>query len=151
MPAGTNYCKCHPEIYRNSSPPLFRLICHCKTCQEYLSAEFNDECTFFLKDCPEIKLEEIEFKSYQSRYLPIKRGKCKTCGKVACCIAKLGPVTLFVMIPSAMLDTANLPEPIAHIYYDRRVNETADQIQKISGHLPSQMTILMAILKSFKA
>ncbi len=142
------FCQCHSDIFQNLPVPLFRLVCHCKTCQAFFGADYNDECTFALQDCQGINLAQIEFKSYQTPLSPIKRGKCKQCGKVACCIANLGPLAQFVMVPTALLSRTPLPDPIAHIYYDRRVKDLADSIPKRNGHLLSQVTIQIAVLKT---
>lgn len=142
------FCNCNPGAFDNMPEPLFRLVCHCKTCQAFFGTEYNDECTFFLKDCPGLNLKNIEFKSYQSKWLPIKRGKCKSCGKVACCMAKLGPFAHLVMVSSELIELEHLPNPIAHVYYDRRVVDADDKIPKVSGHLFSQATIQLAVFKS---
>lgn len=111
-----------------------------------MDAEYNDECTFALQDCQGLNLDQIEFKSYQTRLAPIKRGTCKACGKVTCCIANLGPLAQFVMVPTALLSRdplqasfrGELPDPIAHIYYDRRVVAVEDGLKKVSGHISTQ-------------
>ena len=128
--------------------PLFRIICHCKTCQEYCQNVFNDECTFKLSDLPEINLEKIAFKSYQSKLSPIRRGVCKICGHLAICIAKVPFVGCLIMIPSKMLKSKSLPAPCAHVYYDRRVANANDEVIKVAGHLRSQIVIYWNVLKS---
>lgn len=140
-------CRCQEAAFAHPPSPLFRLLCHCKTCQTFLGAPYNDECTFFLKDFPSLQLETIAFKSYQSPLSPIKRGTCKRCGQVAVCVAQLGGFTPFVMVPSLLLG-ASLPEPVAHIYYDRRVADAADDLPKLNGHLLGQAAIQFAVAKS---
>ncbi|MGV3527241.1 MAG: GFA family protein [Candidatus Sericytochromatia bacterium] len=141
------FCHCQAEAFAHPPAPLFRLICHCKTCQAFLGLPYNDECTFLRRDLPALQLEQIAFKSYQSPLLPIKRGTCRRCGKVAVCLAQVGRLTPFVMVPSVLLGAA-LPEPVAHIYYDRRVADAEDALPKLSGHLTGQALIQAALAKS---
>ena len=142
------YCHCKPSEFSNLPEPLFRIICHCKTCQKFNGQPYNDECTFWYKDCSEINVENVDFKSYQSRLSPLKRGMCKFCGKVAYSIAKIGPLAHLVMVSSERLGAQKRPDPSAHVYYDRRVSEADDRIKKVSGHVLSQAVIQWAILKS---
>jgi hypothetical protein len=143
-------CRCWITAFASRPRPLFRLICHCKTCQQYTGQAYNDECTFLMRDCPALDFSQVEFKSYQSPLLPIKRGTCKICDKPAYCIVQIGAVVLFVMVPSTWLQAA-LPDPLAHIYYDRRVADSHDVLPKISGHIHSQTKILAAVLQSWIA
>ena len=142
------YCECDSGETSGLPEPLFRLICHCKTCQEYYGEAFNDECTYFFKDCNKLDLNRIEFKNYQSQLSPLKRGKCKSCGKVAYSIAGKDSKPFLVTFPSAKVKRENLPEPVAHVYYDRRVEDSSDPVRKVSGHMFSQFVIQWQIFKS---
>jgi hypothetical protein len=143
-----NDCTCYPDEFSQLTRPLFRLICHCKTCQLYTGQAYNDEYTFLMRDCPGLDLKRVTFKSYQSPLSPIKRGTCKACGKLAYCIGQIGPAVLFVMVPSSRLNLEQR-EPVAHVYYDRRVADIDDTRPKVSGHVRSQATIQWAVLSSW--
>lgn len=142
------YCECHPNELDDLPEPLFRLVCHCQTCQKFFNDAYNDECVFKLSDCKDIDLSNVELMGYQRGYSPIKRGKCKKCGKISVCTIKVGPFPKFVMIPSARLRHRALPQPYAHIYYDTRQRDIDAPIKKIGGHLPSQWSILKQVIRS---
>ncbi len=141
-------CSCNLNEFHNLPKPLFRLVCHCKTCQLFFGSSYNDECTFLLKDCKGLSLDRAEFKSYQNGFSPIKRGKCIQCGKPKYCRVKVGPFAEFVSIPSDYIRHIELPQPFAHIYYDSRAAEVKDRFIKIGGHLMSQIAIQYAIFVS---
>lgn len=138
-------CRCWTGALPESPRPLFRIVCHCQTCQRYTRLAYNDECTLLRSDCPDLDLTQVTFESYQSPLLPILRGTCQRCGKPAYCITKVGPWVLFVMVPSAWFDPAALPTPVAHIYYHRRVADRTDSVPTLSGHLRSQLFILVSV------
>lgn len=142
------YCQCNDQELHEMPSPLFRLICHCKTCQEFFRQDYNDECTYFLRDCLHIKLENIDFRGYQKGHSPIKRGKCKTCGKISYCRIKVGPFPEFLMVPSARVGSLDLPRPFTHVYYGSRVKDIHDDINKIYGHYRSQLVIFWAVIKA---
>ncbi|WP_461424007.1 GFA family protein [Ketobacter sp.] len=141
-------CGCSPGEFDTLSKPLFRLVCHCRTCQLFFGSDYNDECTFLLKDCTSLNAESLEFKSYQRGFSPIKRGQCIQCGKPKYCKVKMGSIIGFVSIPTNYLRHLDLPPPIAHIYYDNRTTEVHDAVKKIAGHRRSQAAIQWAVLSS---
>lgn len=141
------YCNCNRGQFDQLPQPLFRLICHCKTCQKYLDRPYNDECTFLLKDCSQIDIDNTHFTSYQTKFSPILRGKCKVCSKVSYCITKIGPFRHFVMIPTQLINM-DPPHPVVHIYYDRRVADSNDNIRKVCGHFHSQLKIQALVFTS---
>lgn len=141
-------CGCGFSEFDNLPSPLFRLVCHCKTCQLFFGSSQNDECTFLLKDCSGLDFEGAEFKSYQKGFSPIKRGKCIQCGKPRYCRIKVGPFAEFVSIPSDYLRHMDLPQPFAHIYYSSSTGEVNDVVKKIGGHFRSQLAIQLAVFIS---
>jgi hypothetical protein len=141
-------CTCRPGEFLNLPQPLFRMVCHCQTCQAFFGKPYNDECTFWFGDAAGIALENMEFKAYQSQLSPIRRGTCLLCGKVTCCLAKVGPIVLFLMVSSDQLRQENCPKPVSHIYYHRRLANAEDQAQKVSGHFFSQLEIVRAVVAS---
>jgi len=119
--------------------------------------DFNDECTFFRSDFPDVNLLQIEFQRSGSPLSLIQRGRCLVCGKASFCIAKLGPFVELLMVPSQILARETLPEVSAEVYCHRRVSQASENtvahgVPQISGHVFSQMTILRIVLASlFKA
>ena len=145
---GSEYCRCNEGQLKEMPSPLFRLVCHCKTCQDFFNQGYNDECTFLLNECHHLDLSEIEFKGYQKGFSPIKRGKCKSCGKPSYCKVKFGPFAEFITVPSEGLKSIEIPPPFAHIYYGSRCEQMDDNIKKINGHYRSQAAILWAVLEA---
>lgn len=142
------FCTCVEDAFSDVPEPLFRIICHCKTCQVFYGRPYNDECTFWLKDCGDLDFQKVEFKSYQSTLSPLKRGKCKACGRVVYSIAKIGFLDYLIMVPAETLKINSIPAPRAHIYYDRRLADVNDTVKKVSGHISSQVLIQSAILRA---
>jgi len=140
-------CKCLDKQIEQLPKPLFRFVCHCETCRKYTKAECFDESSFLLKDCGDLDLSNIEFKSYQTGFSPMERGKCKTCGMVSFSKIRVWPFPAFVMLPSHKISIENLPKPFAHLYYKSRVTEANDHIKKVNGHMMSQLTIQFNIMK----
>ena len=56
----------------NLGTPIYRIKCHCNTCQEHYGRPVNDECEFLVRDAKAIQ-EKLELKSYQSKYSPLLR------------------------------------------------------------------------------
>ena len=148
MNTSSPYCECNSSELDHLPPPLFRLVCHCKTCRSFYGTPFNDECNFLLKDCSSIRLDNIELKGHQQGNSPIKRGKCKSCGKISHSTVKFGPFAEFLIIPTERIKNMPLPEPFAHIYYNSRVRDVESNVKKVGGHLLSQLYILARVLKS---
>jgi hypothetical protein len=140
------FCSCIGNELEALGTPIYRVICHCKTCQKHHGRPFNDECGYLLRDVKAIQ-EKVELKSYQSKYSPLLRGRCKKCKKVSFSLAKVLGGTL-VMIPSELLATDKLPDCRAHVYYDRRVKDSNDSTKKYSGHIISQLYMQWVIVSS---
>ncbi|MBL4867712.1 MAG: GFA family protein [Pseudomonadales bacterium] len=132
--------------------PLYRLICHCKTCQQHYDRPYNDECGYLLSDVKSIR-ESVELKSYQTKLSPLLRGRCKSCNKASYSLAKVFGGTM-VMVPSEMVARDKLPVCSAHVYYDRRVsnsrrvNNSNEPVRKYSGHILSQLYIQWVIVRA---
>lgn len=144
-------CSCIESEIEKLPDPLFRLVCHCETCRRYTGSDSFDECTFLLKDCAHLSLDKVEFNSYQSGFSPMKRGTCKTCGKLSYSTIRVWPFPAFIMVPSQVIRRHNLPKPFAHLYYKSRVHDSNDFIKKINGHLLSQLAIQLNIFKGLLA
>ena len=140
------FCSCIDNEIEKPGTPIYRVICHCKTCQKHHGQTFNVECGYLLRDAKAIQ-DKVELKSYQSNYSPLLRGRCKKCKKVSCSLAKVLGGTL-VMIPSELVATDKRPSCRAHVYYDRRVKDSNDAIKKYSGHIISQLYMQWVIVHS---
>ena len=144
-------CSCIDSEVENLGEPLFRLVCHCSTCRSYTESDFFDECTFLLNDREILSLDKIDFKSYQKGFSPMKRGKCKDCGKVSYSTIRVWPFPRFIMVPSASVKKASKTKPFAHLYYKSRVVDMRDSTPKINGHFLSQIFIQLNIIKGMLA
>jgi hypothetical protein len=59
----------------------------------------------------------------------------------------MAPLVKVAFVPSRnFAGEAELPEPWAHIFYDRRIRDVADSVPKISGYWPSEFLIARKIL-----
>lgn len=141
-------CSCIDSQIEQLPKPLFRLVCHCETCRTYTGAPHYDECTFLLSDCEHISFDNVEFKSYQKGFSPMKRGKCIDCGKLSYSTIRVWPFPAFVMLPSKMLQGSDKPKPFAHLYYQSKTIDVEDRVKKINGHILSQLAIQVNIMKS---
>lgn len=144
-------CSCTKDEIENLNEPLFRLICHCSTCRSYTGADFFDECTFLLKDSESLSLDKVDFKTYQSGFSPMKRGRCNECGKVSYSTIRVWPFPKFVMLPTAAIRNKNIKKPFAHLYYKSRVIDIDDSVRKINSHFVSQLFIQFNIIRSLLA
>ena len=74
------------------------------------------------------------------RYPPaVNRGVCPSCNNPVVAFLQLVPFFGIAFIPTANFsEGAELPEPILHSFYDRRVDDADDQLPKSNGYWPSQ-------------
>ncbi|NNE35571.1 MAG: hypothetical protein HKN13_10050 [Rhodothermales bacterium] len=122
--------------------PLFRILCHCTICQRFNSAPFADVLVFRDKDVSLPPPNAVNFQTYKPPP-NVQRGKCATCAQPAIEIFAAPVLPKLVMIPRAMLRSdAEVPSPIAHIFYDKRVSDAKDAYPKHRGFLRSQLAFL---------
>ena len=141
-------CGCYLNEIEALPLPRFRMICHCKTCQEFLGADFNDECVYLRKDCPTLDLTGVRFKRYQTGFSPVQRGICERCHKPSFCRIKLAGLPEFLMVPTSAVSPHKRPSPSGHVYYHSRKADTEDACRKVNGHYLSQLYIALTAIKA---
>jgi hypothetical protein len=70
----------------------------------------------------------------------VQRGVCIECGKPAIEQFKLPLLPGLTMVPAAVhVDQTGLPKPVAHIFYEHRIEDADDTLPKHNGFLSSQL------------
>lgn len=137
-------CSCGHVEFNVVQKPLVRLCCHCTICQEFNDAAYADILIYngaAIEAPPEGR---VAYKSYKAKS-PILRGKCAKCDDAILEHSVSGP-KLWIVPASATPDTANLPTPAAHIYYETRVQDVEDGLPKYEGALKSNLVMMKHLL-----
>ena len=132
-------CPCDETRFTILGEPLFRGFCHCTICQEFNQAPFADITLFRGKDVDLHAESMVKFNT--SRKPPnARRGKCRSCELPAIEYIDLPAMNPIVIIPTANLrETMALPDPWAHIFYHRSLQDADDNLPKYSGYWNSQL------------
>jgi len=132
-------------------PPLLRLYCHCTVCQKFNDAPYSDILVYRADDVGIPQAASVQFRALRSPP-NIQRGKCVKCyGPV---VEKFNiPFSLgFTIVPvSAHSGIELLPESVAHLFYDKRVNEHDDSLPKYHGYVSSQLAFAKLLFKANRA
>lgn len=92
--------------------------------------------------------EEIRFEYHRQPPI-LRRGRCGACDGVAVERMHVPLVPNITVIPTQTLEPKlRLPEPVMHIFYDRRTEDHEDDLPKHSGYLPSQLAFSASLLKA---
>lgn len=144
-------CQCAATQFSIQGPPLARMFCHCTICQEFNNAAYGDITVFLSKDVELYDKKKVNFKKYSSPPA-VQRGKCATCGTPIIEFLDLPLFPSLTIIPSKNIPSGQfLPEPSAHAFYHRRVEDINDTLPKYSGFIKSQLgfgsKILSAVIR----
>ncbi len=138
----TPACECGATRFNTHAEPLFRILCHCTICQRYNDAPYGDVLVFRAEDVSLPPEDAVRFETYKPPP-NVQRGKCASCAQPAVETFILPLFPKLVMVPSPMFGAdADLPEPKAHIYYDKRVSDVEDAYPKYHGLLQSQFAFM---------
>ena len=142
MHANECACSCGTTRFQPAGRPLFRILCHCTICQRFNDAPFADVLVFRAADIALPSAEAVDFDTY--RPPPnVQRGKCAACQQPAVEVFAAPVLPKLVMVPRAMFQSADeLPTPVAHIFYDKRVSDATDSLPKHGGYVRSQLAFL---------
>ncbi len=138
-------CSCGIFSFETRKAPVARFVCHCLFCQAFTGEAFSDVSVLMSH---QIEMKGTEALSYKKYRLPpnLNRGRCSTCGKPAMETMGARPLQL-VFIPSANFAEQDLPPPVrAHVFYNRRVVDVADDLPKYEHYWPSQFVIAKVIM-----
>ena len=135
-------CACGATDFQTDGVPLFRILCHCTICQRFNSAPFADVLVFRAEDVTLPARDAVSFETYKPPP-NVQRGKCATCAQPAIEVFNAPILPKLVMVPTAMLRSdTQVPVPVAHIFYDKRVSDAKDTYPKHRGFLKSQLAFL---------
>lgn len=132
-------CACGSVALRMTDRPLFRMYCHCTICQRFNDANFADILVFSSASVVPPEAGSVKFETY--RPPPnVQRGKCTSCNQAAIELFETPLFPKLTMVPAGMFDTgAALPPAVAHVFYDKRVQDAKDDLPKYKGYLLSQL------------
>jgi len=135
-------CSCGATRFQTTGEPLFRFICHCTVCQRFNNAPFADILVHRTGDVVLPPARDVNFDTYKPPP-NVQRGKCATCGQPAIVVfaAPFLPKLVTVLRPMFRSD-AELPSPVAHLFYDKRVSDADDPYPKHQGYFRSQIAFL---------
>jgi len=132
-------CSCGNVGFDLLGKPLFRILCHCTICQRFNEAPFADVIVYGASSVADPPEGSVRFDTYKPPP-NVQRGKCMKCGNPA--IEKFS-VPLFpklTIVPTAMhSESAEIPDPVAHIFYEKRIADVEDTLPKHSGFMTSQL------------
>lgn len=129
-------CSCGSVSIPIAAAPKFRVLCHCTICQAFNKSTHGDVLVFDARDVAAHVPGTIAFK----RWRPppnVRRGVCVRCEQPALERFNARPFMNLTMIPTPMV-AARVPEPAAHIFYDKRVADVDDALPKHEGYWASQ-------------
>lgn len=140
-------CNCGESRLVINDSPLLRIICHCTICQAYTGRDYSDVTLFLSRDVQVEDKSSIHYKKYKKLPPALDRGKCKHCEQafVEHLSMPLAPGITFIPTP-VLKEKLMLPDPRYHVYYDRRVADSDDDLPKHSGSLKSQAVLISDIL-----
>ncbi len=135
-------CSCGATSFQTAGAPLFRILCHCTVCQQFNDAPFADILVHRADDVALPPAGAVIFDTYKPPP-NVQRGKCATCGQPAIVILEAPFLPRFVTVLRPMFGSdAELPSPVAHIFYDKRVADADDPYPKHQGFFRSQIAFL---------
>ncbi|MEO1246417.1 MAG: GFA family protein [Pseudomonadota bacterium] len=131
-----------------SGEPLFRILCHCSICQRFNNANHADVVVYraasVVRPAPGI----VSFTTYKPPP-NVKRGICTGCGQAAIEIFDAPLLPKLTIVPFAIhAESAQLPAPRGHIFYEKRREDAGDALPKHEGFLRSQLAFGKALLGS---
>jgi hypothetical protein len=138
-------CLCGVTRFAVNGEPIGRFFCHCTICQTVYRKPFADATFFWAGSIALPDRRAIEFRRYR-RPPALKRGLCPHCRNPAVAFIASGPLSVGFVPSQNFENSADLPEPACHIFYERRVADIDDSIPKISGYWSSEAYVTRMIL-----
>jgi len=141
-------CSCGSIVVESIQAPLFRAYCHCSLCREYNKTSYADVIVFTAKDVSPVDEHGIKFKAYKKPPL-VQRGTCTQCGQAVLEKVSVPLMPKLTIIPSSMItNKSQLPDPVMHMFYDKRVEDSQDEVKKYQGFMASQLAFSGKLMKS---
>lgn len=125
------HCDCNSVSLTMSGEPKVHAFCHCEDCRNLLDVPYHS-VTAWDPHSVKITIGEEHTVEYKYPSLEMTRVFCKHCGEVLYNTNAMG----WKLVSQLLISKCNhdqLPEELqsnAHFYYDRRIINIDDQLQK---------------------
>lgn len=140
-------CSCGSVVFETTGTPILRAYCHCTICQKFNNSDYADVTAFYAKSVSLLDEARVDYKVYKQPPL-VHRGTCKQCNKPAIEKLNIPLMPKLILIPSSNFDDAGLlPDPVMHIFYDKRKHDIDDGLRKYSGFVSSQLRFSLGLMK----
>ncbi len=132
-------CSCGQTAFEIVGEPIFRMLCHCSICQKFNAAAYADILVYKTTQVTAPAAGKVKFSTYKPPP-NVQRGKCSKCGQAAIEVFNMPLMPKLTMVPVGMFaETIEIPEPKAHLFYDKRLSDANDDLPKRNGFLSSQL------------
>ena len=132
-------CGCGQTEFKVVGKPIFRVLCHCSICQKFNAAAHADILVYKTAQLTAPAAGKVSFSTYKPPP-NVQRGKCAQCGQPAIEVFNMPLMPKLTMVPTGMFaKTSELPEPKAHLFYDKRLADVEDDLPKHNGFISSQL------------
>ena len=139
-------CSCGEVVVELKAQSLVRLLCHCTICQAVHQRAYSDDIILLSSDVFINKPSAVIYKS-NTKVFPLKRGECEQCKSPIISFSSVMPFLTLAVIPVYYLAPQTpLPQPSAHVFYHRAVNQMNDNLPKYNGYFVSQLMTMKCIL-----
>jgi len=134
-------CTCGEKAVLVKGSPVIRFICHCKICQKVYRKPFADIVAVRSSQIVKPIDSGIYFAKHRSPPA-VNRGVCISCHNPVVAFLPLAPFFGLAFIPAFNFpEEAELPKPLLHSFYDRRVEDVDDDLPKFDGYWLSQWAV----------
>ncbi|MBV8797542.1 MAG: GFA family protein [Hyphomicrobiales bacterium] len=139
-------CLCGASRFAVHGRPIGRFFCHCTICQKAYRKPFADVTYFRAVSVTLPDRLPIAFRRHRPPPA-LRRGTCAKCGNPVVSLLGFPRSLALAFVPSQNFpEAAELPAPDAHIFYDCRVGDIADDVPKVSGYWASEADVTRSIL-----
>jgi hypothetical protein len=141
-------CGCGASKFAIDGVPIARFKCHCTICQSLSKQPFADVVMLWAGAITLPHEQPFTFRKYRPPPA-LRRATCNTCGAPVVGFLRLAPFVQLAFVQCANFPNQHaLPSPSAHIFYQSRVQDVADELPKISGYWASEIAVTKLVLSS---
>lgn len=146
MSSPDDFCGCGNIEFATEAKVIARFVCHCHLCQSYTHGPYNDEVFISLDKVNILHPLQLEFARNYGGRSPLKRSKCKQCGKPVISVLDM-TFKKFALVPSDSVPITLASKKIdCHGFYHRRVQDFDDAAPKFNGFLMSQLMTMWFVM-----
>jgi hypothetical protein len=140
-------CRCGKTEFRIGARPFARFYCHCTICQSLYAKPYADVSVLWAGALTPAAPNDVKTARYR-RPPALDRSTCMHCGKPVYGVFMFGPLRTIAFVPSANIGKdADLPAPVTHIFYHRRVADIDDGLPKYSGYWRSELAVSALLMR----